>query len=118
MLFSDGTYKVLKQVALVWLPLFASLYFGLDTIWHLPAATEVVGTVTLIDTLLGGLLGLSTSQYNKNGQFDGKYDGEFVLQPTEDGTSVLRVNQLDMAALQTKDRVTFRVSNPDLPAPK
>lgn len=62
---SDKWYNILKWVALIVLPALGTFYFTLATIWGLPYAEQIVGTVTAVDTLLGALLGISTSQYNK-----------------------------------------------------
>jgi hypothetical protein len=47
------------------LPAAGTLYFALAGIWGLPYGEQVVGTITAIDTFLGVILGISTSQYNK-----------------------------------------------------
>lgn len=65
MILDSKTYDILKWIALVVLPAIGSLYFGLATIWGFPYGEEVVGTITLIDTFLGALLGISTNNYNK-----------------------------------------------------
>lgn len=62
---SDKTYDVLKKIAQLVLPALGTLYFALSGIWGLPYGEQVVGTVTAIDTFLGVVLGISTSQYNK-----------------------------------------------------
>ena len=63
--FSDKTYNVLKWVAQVVLPATGTLYFGLAGIWGFPYGEQIVGTITVIDTFLGVILGVSTSQYKK-----------------------------------------------------
>ena len=63
---SNKTFDALKWIAQVVLPATASAYFGLAGIWGLPYADQIVGTITIIDTFLGILLGISTAQYNKN----------------------------------------------------
>ena len=46
-------------------------YFGLAGIWDLPYAENVVGTITVIDTFLGCLLGISSMEYKKrNNEFN------------------------------------------------
>jgi len=65
MKISNKVYDVLKWVAQVVLPALATLYFTLSQIWGLPSVGEVLGTITAIDTFLGIILGVSTSQYNK-----------------------------------------------------
>ena len=66
MKMSNKTYDVLKWVAMYLLPAAGTLYFALAGIWGLPFGEQVVGTITAIDTFLGVILGISTSQYNKN----------------------------------------------------
>ena len=63
---NDKLYDVLKWIAMILLPALGTLYFALAGIWGFPYAEQVVGTVTALDTFLGVLLGISTSQYNKN----------------------------------------------------
>ena len=62
---SNKVYNVLKWIAMIVLPALASLYMGLAALWHLPYGEEIAGTITLVDTFLGAVLMISTSQYNK-----------------------------------------------------
>ena len=66
MKMSNKVYDVLKWIAMYFLPAIGTLYFALSGIWNLPSGAPVVGTITAVDTFLGVLLGISTSQYNKN----------------------------------------------------
>lgn len=63
---SNKTYDILKYIALIGLPAIGTLYAALADIWGLPYATQVVGTITAIDTFLGVTLGISNAQYKKN----------------------------------------------------
>lgn len=65
MKISDKTYNVLKWIAMYVLPGLGTLYFTIAGIWGLPYGEQIVGTITAIDTFLGIILGVSTSQYNK-----------------------------------------------------
>ena len=62
---SNKVYDVLKWIAMLFLPALGTLYFALAGIWGLPYGEQIVGTITAIDTFLGVILGISTSQYNK-----------------------------------------------------
>ena len=62
---NDRTYDVLKWIALYLLPAIGTLYFALAGIWGFPYGEEIVGTITAVDTFLGVVLGISSSQYNK-----------------------------------------------------
>lgn len=64
-LLSNKQYNILKWVALILLPAMGALYFGLAGIWNFPYGEQIVGTITVIDTFLGAILGISTVQYNK-----------------------------------------------------
>ena len=62
---SDKLYNILKAIAQYVLPALATLYFAVASIWSLPYATEVVGTITAIDAFIGALIGVSSAQYYK-----------------------------------------------------
>jgi hypothetical protein len=105
-LLSDETYDRLKFVAQILLPAAGALYFGLAAIWHLPAAEQVVGTVTVVDLFLGAVLGLSTKVYNNQPV---QYDG--IMHVMETDSSL--VNQLELTTdpedLIKKPSITFKV---------
>ena len=65
MKMNDKVYDMLKWIAMILLPAIATLYFTLASIWGLPYAEQIVGTITGSDTLLGVILGITSSQYNK-----------------------------------------------------
>ena len=65
MKLSNKTFNQLKWVAMYLLPAIGTLYFTISSIWHLPYAEQVVGTITALDTFLAIILGISTTTYNK-----------------------------------------------------
>lgn len=107
-LFSNALYDALKYVALVVLPAFAVLYAALAGVLGLPAALQVVGAITAIDTFLGVILGLSTKQYNA---IEPKYDGVMHVQTTPDKKVFQLELHDDPAPLELKKSVTFEVDN-------
>jgi hypothetical protein len=64
-LLSNKQYDILKWVAQILLPALGTLYFALAGIWGFPFGEQIVGTITAIDTFLGVILGISSSQYKK-----------------------------------------------------
>ena len=68
MKMNNKTYDALKYIAQYVLPGLGTLYFALASIWGLPYGEQIVGTITAVDTFLGLLLGISTSNYNKGAQ--------------------------------------------------
>lgn len=65
MKLSNKAYDILKWLAMIFLPAVSALYFGLSQIWGFPYGEEIVGTLALIDTFLGALLGISSANYWK-----------------------------------------------------
>ncbi len=65
MKLSNKVYDVLKWIAMILIPAVSALYFGLSQIWGFPYGEEIVGTLAVIDTFLGALLGISTAKYWK-----------------------------------------------------
>lgn len=67
MKMTNKTYDIMKFMAQILLPALGTLYFALASIWGLPYAEQIVGTITAVDTFLGAILGISTANYNKMG---------------------------------------------------
>lgn len=63
---SNKAYDIGKYVAQVAMPAVATFYAAVGALWGFPKVTEVVGTITAFDTLLGALLLISTAQFNKD----------------------------------------------------
>lgn len=66
MMIKGKMYDTLKFLAQIVFPAVASAYFALAGIWGLPAAEQVVGTIVVVDTFLGGILQISSSSFNAN----------------------------------------------------
>jgi hypothetical protein len=62
---SNKFFDVLYWIAQIGLPALGTLYFALASIWNLPYGQQVVGTIALLDTFLGILLGINTAKYDK-----------------------------------------------------
>ena len=66
MKLSNKAYDKLKWVVQYLLPAAGTLYFAIASVWGLPYADQIVGTITAVDTFLGVLLGISTAKYEAN----------------------------------------------------
>ena len=62
---SNKTYDILKNIALMVLPAFATLVLAIAQIWHLPYGEEVAATITAIDVFLGAILKIASVNYAK-----------------------------------------------------
>lgn len=65
MILNNKVYDILKFIAQIVLPAIATFYVTVAGIWGLPYGEQISGTVMAVDTLLGALLMLSSSSYNK-----------------------------------------------------
>lgn len=61
----NSVYDYLKFLCTVFIPAFSSLYFGLSQIWGFPYGEEVTGTLAVIATFIGALIGISSINYYK-----------------------------------------------------
>lgn len=84
---TNKTYDRVKWVSLVLLPALASAYFALGQLWHFPHVEEVVGTITILDTFLGILLGKTSKDYGKIADHP-ELVGDLVVYQDVDGTPV------------------------------
>lgn len=102
---SNVTYDFLKQVAQLYLPALATLYFALAQTWGLPAAEQVMGTVVAVDTFLGVVLHISNLQYENSGA---KYGGTITVE--EDDVKRFSLNlDGDPDELENMKEVTFKI---------
>ena len=67
---NNKVYDVLKEIALIVLPAFATLYLTLAGIWNLPYPQQVSGTLIAMDTFLGTILHISNKQYKESQEED------------------------------------------------
>lgn len=104
MKFSNMGYNVMKQIALVWLPALATLYAGLAALWSLGHVSEVVGTISAVDTFLGLVLHISSGSYSRAS------DGSLVVDksnPAKDTYSLQISTPLE--ELSAKNEIVLKV---------
>lgn len=65
MKLTNKTYDIIKWIARYLIPGLGTLYFTLSGIWGLPYGEQVLGTLTAINLFLSTIMGLSSTQYNK-----------------------------------------------------
>lgn len=65
MRFNNRTYDILKYVALIALPAVQVFWLTIGKIWDLQYTVEIGATIGAVALLLGTLLGVSNSQFNK-----------------------------------------------------
>jgi hypothetical protein len=114
-IISNQVYNVLKWLVTIAFPAAGALYFGLSQIWGLPAGSEVVGTLALISTFGGVVMGISAKQYNAS---DARFDGALIATQGDDGTvqHSLSFNTQDLTDLHGKGEISLKVDTTALPA--
>ena len=65
MKLNDKVYEILKWIVVIVLPAVSMAYFGLAQIWGFPYAEQICGTLAIVETFIGTLIGVSTKAYNK-----------------------------------------------------
>ena len=110
MQLSNKVYDVLKWIVVIVLPALSAAYFALAGIWNLPYAEQVVGTVAVITTLLGALLGLSTASYNKS---EDSYDGKLLVNTADPSKDTFTIDL--GSTTQMYNGQTFRLKVEDAP---
>ena len=72
-------YDTLKNWAQIYLPALGTLWFTISTIWHIPFAEEILGSIVAFDTFLGVILKVSTSKYTP------PTDGDLLVDRSQEG---------------------------------
>ena len=65
-MLSNKTYDILKWIALVGLPALTAFYGVVGATCHIPYTQEVLTISAAFDTMLGAMLGISSSTYKKS----------------------------------------------------
>lgn len=99
-------YDFLKWVALVLLPALTALYVGVGSLWNFPAVTQVVGTMTVLDTVLGIILNKSSKNFLKE-----RVVGDLIVKQDPDGLAagITMVAHRDPLILDEQKQAIFNV---------
>lgn len=68
---SNKNFDILKWVCMLCLPALATLVSTVGAIWSIPYAPEIADTVVAVNAALAMMLGISTINYNKDGESNG-----------------------------------------------
>jgi imidazoleglycerol phosphate synthase glutamine amidotransferase subunit HisH len=109
-LMTNKTYNIIKAIAQIYLPGLGTLYAGLAVLWHFPDVEQVSGTILVIDTFLGLLLGVSTKVYNASAASDPKYAGAMNVRQEDGRTKFTFVLETDPEELVNEQDVVFKVN--------
>ncbi len=102
MVFDNKVYDKLKWIAAYLLPGLATLWLALGKIWNLPLTSEIGATISAIDFFLAGLLGISSKNYEGDGEL-------LVNTANKDGESILVALNNPIEDIRDKKTVTFVV---------
>lgn len=86
-LLSNRLYDRLKLIVLIFLPAVGTFYASIAAIWGLPYAQEVLSTTAATAVLLGALIKVGDSTYNKS---EAKYDGELLFDASGNAKRVVQ----------------------------
>lgn len=109
MKLSNKLYNALKYTAAIALPAVQVAYAGIAALWHLPHTVEIVGSIAIVNTLVGSLVGVSSAAYNAS---DAKYDGQLVVGQTVDGQTTHQIVYNTVPDTNTQKDVTLKVVMP------
>ena len=62
---NDKTYDVLKDIALLWLPVTITFYGVISTAWGVPFGEPVLATLTGLNAALGAVVKYFKARYDK-----------------------------------------------------
>lgn len=65
---NNKTYDILKWIAQVFLPAFTTLYGVIGATCNIPYTQETLTILVAVDTFIGSLLGITSSNYRKRNE--------------------------------------------------
>ena len=104
---SDKAYDTLKGLVQYILPGLVTFWLAIASIWNLPHANRIAGTITAFTVFLGIFVAISKKKFDKLPTLT---DGDLLLDVNEEGFQALTVAlEKDPDKLRDQDYVTFRV---------
>lgn len=103
MTFTNKSYDTWKWIALIVLPALSTFWLTFATIWSLPYGTEIAGTITAFNTLLGAMLGVSTKNYTP------PTDGTMYVQ--KDGTTYAEFDKTPESLAESGGTIKMNVES-------
>lgn len=61
---NNKVFDFIRFIGEIVLPALGALYFGIAKIWGFPYGQEIVGTLAVITTFIGAIVGVSRKKYN------------------------------------------------------
>ena len=101
---NDKTYDILKRIALIIIPAFATFVNAAGMVWGLPYTNEITATITSFGVFLGAALGVSSKNYEP------ETHGNLVVTKHDD---VYADFAAEPANLKDGDIITLTVSKPE-----
>lgn len=107
-LLSSAVYDKLKPLVMIILPAISTAYFTLSNIWGWQHEEQIIGTLAVITTILGAILGVASKSYNNS---DKKFTGGAIETTTkEDGTTVYTLSlDIDPDDIKKYSDLVFKV---------
>ena len=102
---TNKTYDVLKYVALLILPAFATFANAVGIVWGVPYTNEVTATITALGVFLGAALGISSKNYEP------ETHGNLVVTKHDD---VYADFAAEPANLKDGDTIVLKVTKPEV----
>lgn len=68
MKLNNKTYDILKYIVTIILPSAVTLWLTISSIWDIELGEPIGATMGAVNVFLGALIGISSSQYNKDNQ--------------------------------------------------
>lgn len=113
MTLSDNAYDVIKKIVTIIIPAFITIYVGVDGILvesglsGLPYTEAVSGIAALIATVLGSMIGISSSGYSGDGSL--LVDSETFYDGESDDASIILNLDIPFEELVEKNSIVLKV---------
>lgn len=101
---TNKTYDILKYVALLIMPAFATFVNGVGIVWGIPHTNEVTATITALGVFIGAALGISSKNYEP------ETHGNLVVTKNDD---VYADFASEPNNLKDGDTIVLKVAKPD-----
>lgn len=107
-LLTSQQYNILKWVTIIVLPAVTTAYGTFSNIWGWPYGDQIVASLAAITLLLGVIIGVSTSSYNKSSAGP---SGTLVVDNSGTGQQTYLAFDQDPKTLAEGSQITLNVTH-------
>ena len=109
-LLTNRLYDILKWVTIIGLPAIGTALLTVGEIWDLSYSPKVAETINVIILMFGAMIGISTSQYNRDSLIEKSKAGTLEIGMDGDDVTLEKLKiEMSPEEIVKREEIVFRI---------